>query len=127
MTSTACCIGSVDVVQGLQDHHQDKFGDWTVDDFDAAALRGNVPVLRLLSLALYDGIKKLANTPPLNRICTSEVLKEMHMKSSVMFMLCVREKTEPYVMAKLLDVLRDLITDSESCTLVATVLLADAR
>ena len=93
LMSTACCPGSVDVVQELLDHHQEKFGGWTVNDFDAAALRGNVPMLQLLSLARYGGCKKLAETPQLNRICTGNVLKERNASSTVMLMLCVKWKT----------------------------------
>jgi ankyrin repeat protein len=38
MISSACRTGSADVVQQLLDNHQDKFGDWRVDDCNAAAM-----------------------------------------------------------------------------------------
>jgi hypothetical protein len=103
----ACQTGSADVVRELLDNHQDKFGDWTVDHFNAAAVRGNMPVLRLLISSRYGGFKKLAATPPLNRICTRMVLGE----SSRILMWCIKmkAKTEPRKMARLLDVLRNLI------------------
>jgi hypothetical protein len=82
-----------------------------VDDFNSAALHGNVPVLRLLSLSGYGGCKKLAENPPLNRISTRRVLGEMRVKSSIALMWCIKKKTTPKIMAKLLDVLRDLISD----------------
>jgi hypothetical protein len=113
LVSTACRTGSVDVVRELLDHHQDKFGDWTVDDFNYVALHGNVPVLRLLSLTRYGGCKKLAQNPPLDRICTRRVLGEMHVKSSRVLMWCIKKKTTARTMAKLLDVLREMITRSE--------------
>jgi hypothetical protein len=111
LMSSACRTGSIDVVQELLDSHQDKFGDWTVNDFNSAALHGNVPVLRLLSLQRYGGVKKLAENPPLNRICTKTVLGGMYVKSSLVLMWCIKKKTTSKIMAKLLDVLRDLISD----------------
>jgi hypothetical protein len=111
LMGSACQTGSVDVVQELLDNHQDQFGDWTVDNYNSAALHGNVPVLRLLTSSRYGGCKKLAENPPLNRICTSKVLGEMRVKSSVVLMWCMKKKTTPKIMARMLDVLRDLITD----------------
>jgi hypothetical protein len=110
MMRYACRNGSTDVVQELLDNHQDKFGDWTVKHFNAAALHGNVPVLRLLSLSKCGGCKKLAENPPLNRICTRRVLREMYLKSSFALMWSIKRKTTPRTMARLLDVLRDLIS-----------------
>jgi hypothetical protein len=110
MMSFACRNGSADVVQELLDNHQDKFGDWSVKHFNDAALRGNVPVLQLLTLSRYGGCKKLAESPPLNRICTRRVLTEMYVKSSVVLMFSIKKKTAPRTMAKLVDVLRDLIS-----------------
>jgi hypothetical protein len=111
--SSACRTGNVEVVQELLDHHQDKFGDWTLDDFNYVALHGNVSVLRLLSLSRYGGCEKLAQNPPFDRICTRRVLGEMRAKSSRVLMWCVKKNTTSRTMAKLLDVLRDLITRSE--------------
>ena len=68
----------------LIDIHQHKFGDWTVANFNEAAMQGNIPVLRLLSLSQYGGTKKFAENPPLNRICTRRVLGELHVESSLM-------------------------------------------
>jgi hypothetical protein len=110
LMNSACCNGSADVVQELLDNHQDKVADWTVDDFNAAALRGNAPVLRLLSLSRYGGFTKLAENPPLNRICTRRVLREMYVKSSFVLMWCIKKKTTTRKMARLLDVLRDLVS-----------------
>jgi hypothetical protein len=110
MMNYACRNGSGDAVRELLDNHKDKFEDWSVDDFNDAAVRGNVPVLRLLSLSRYGGCKKLAENPPLNRICTRRVLEEMYVKSSFMLMFCIKKKTTARIMAKLLDVLRDLIS-----------------
>jgi thymidylate kinase len=115
MLSSASYNASADVVRELLDNHRVKFGDWTVDDFNAAALRGNEPVLRLLSLSRYGGFKKLANSPPLNRICTRRALSEMYVKSSVMLMWCIKKKTTSRTMAKLLDVLRDLVSSDLLC------------
>ena len=113
LLSSACRKTSADVVQELLDNRTDKFGDWTVDDFNAAALRGNVPVLRLLSLSRYGGCKKLAEKLPLDRICTRRLLEEMHVTNSRALIWCIKKKTTSRTMAKLLDVLRDLITSSE--------------
>jgi hypothetical protein len=110
LMSSACRTGSVDIMQELLHNHQDQFGDWTVNDFNSAALHGNVPVLRLLSLSRYGGVKKLAENPPLNRICTQKVLRGMYLKSSVVLMWCIKKKTTSKIMAKLLDVLRDLVS-----------------
>jgi hypothetical protein len=106
----ACQLASPDVVRELIDYHQDEFGDWTVDDFDAAALHSNVPVLRMLSLPRYGGCKKLVETPPLNRVCNRMVVGEMHAKSALMLMCCIKHKTKRMTMGKLQDVLQDLIT-----------------
>jgi ankyrin repeat protein len=111
LMSSACRMGSVDVVRELLDNHQDKINSWTVDDFNSAALHGNVPVLQLLSLSRYGGCKKLVENPPLKRICARRVLNEMRVKSSVALMWCIKKKTTHKIRAKLLDVLRDLITD----------------
>jgi ankyrin repeat protein len=110
LMNSACQAESVDVVQELLDNHQDQFGDWTVDDFNSAALRGNMPVLQLLSFSRYGGCKKLAVNPPLNRICTQKVLGGVYVKSSFLLMWCIKKKTTPRTMAKLLDVLRDLVS-----------------
>jgi hypothetical protein len=59
-----------------------------MDHFNDAAVRGNVSVLRLLSLARYGGLKKLAATLVLNRICTRVVVGEMRVKSSIRLMWC---------------------------------------
>jgi hypothetical protein len=113
LVSSACRTANVNVVRELLDNHDGKFGDWTVDDFNYAALRGNVSVLRLLSLSRYGGCEKLAQNPPFDRICTRRVLGEMRVKSSRVLMWCIKKKTTQRTMAKLLDVLRDLITRSE--------------
>ena len=91
------------------------FGDWVIADFNEAALRGNVHVLRLLSLPRYGGFKKLAENPPLNRICTRRVLGKMHVRSSVFLMWCIKNQTTQETMARLLDVLRDLVSDGLLC------------
>jgi hypothetical protein len=110
----ACRYGSADLVQKLLDNHQDQFGDWDVGDFNGAAVHGNMPVLRLLSSSRYGGCKKLTEKPPLNRISTRRVFRELHAESSVMLMWCIKNKTTADIMAKLLDVLRDFITNSLS-------------
>ena len=108
--SSVVQTANADVVRELLEHHQYKFGDWNVADFNRASLYGNMPVLRLLSLSLYGGCEKLANTPPLNRICTRKVLGEMHVKSACVLMWCIKKNTKSLTMAKLLDVLRDLVS-----------------
>ena len=116
LVSSACRTANVNVVRELLDNHEGKFGDWIVDDLNYAALYGNVSVLRLLSLSRYGGCKKLAENPPLDRICTRRVLREMHVKSSRVLVWCIKKMTTSRTMAKLLDVLRDLITRSDLLT-----------
>ena len=82
-------------------NHKDTFGYWTVDHFNAAAVRGNVSVLRMLSLSRYGGIKKLVENPPLNCICSRRILDEVRVESSVMLMWCVKKKTTSRTMEKL--------------------------
>ena len=82
-----------------------------MDDSNDAALHGNVPVLRMLSMPRYGGFKKLAENLPLNRICTRSVLRKKYMKSSLFLMWCIKNQTTKETMARLLDVLRDLISD----------------
>jgi hypothetical protein len=109
--SIACRQGNVCVMQVLLENHRNVLDEyWTVDHFNYAALREHVPVLRLLSLARYGGLQKLAHHPPLNRICARKVLGEMHMKSACVMMLCIKKKTNCRVMARLADVMRDVVT-----------------
>ena len=72
LLSRACRTASTEVVQELIDNHQEKFGDWTINDFNYAALHDNIPVLRLLSLPPNGGYTKLAQNPPLNHLCAME-------------------------------------------------------
>ena len=106
----ACGRGNVEIVQELLDNHQDMFGDWTVHYFNYAAMKDNVPVMRMLSLT-PNGLAKLVQDPPQNRACTIKLLIETYLNSSVTLMLCVKRLTTPEKMAKLLDpLLRDLIS-----------------
>ena len=86
-----------------------------MNHFNTAALHGNVPVLRILNSSRYRGFKKLAANPPLNRICTKRVLGGMRVESSLMLIWCIKKKETPRRMAKLLDVLRDLVTSDTLC------------
>jgi hypothetical protein len=111
LLSTECREGNVNIVQDLLEHHQNGIGDsWTVDDFNSAALRGHMPVLRLLSSARYGGVKKLADNPPSGRICTLKVLGDMQKKNACVMMLCVKNKADSRTMARLVDILRDMVT-----------------
>ena len=64
-----------------------------------------------ISLSRNGGCKKLAENPPLKRICTQNVLGEMYVKSSLVLIWCIKKETTPKIMAKLLDVLRDLASE----------------
>jgi hypothetical protein len=89
--------------------------DWPVDDFNAATFNGKEHVLRLLSSSRYGGLQKLVDTPPLSRVCTRNVFGEIHVKSARVMMWCISKKLNSRAMAKLLDVLRDLITGGLLC------------
>jgi hypothetical protein len=109
LLSCAGRMAGVEVVQELIDNHQDEFGDWTVDHFNDAADHNRSHVLQYLSLT-RNGMTKLIQNPPLNYTCTREVLKERHLNSAMMLMLCIKKQTTSQTMARLIDPLRDLIS-----------------
>jgi ankyrin repeat protein len=115
LMNMACRMASADVVEELLHHHQDKVDAWTVEDFNAAAMCGNVPVLRLLTLSRYGGCTMLSRTLPLDHTCTRRVFREIHVKSSVMLLWVMKKRHQPATMAKLADVLRDLIASKLLC------------
>jgi hypothetical protein len=109
LLSEACRYSNhADVVQELLD----QGADWTVDDFNVAALKGKEHVLRVLLSSGQGAFKKLVDTPPLSRVCTRVVLGDMHAKSARVMICCVKKTSHCRVMAKLVDVLGDLVTGS---------------
>jgi hypothetical protein len=94
LLNTACRNGHANVVKELLENHQSDSGDWTVDDFNAAAPCGNVHVLRLLGLSHHGGFRKLANNPLLKRMGTQLVLGEMCAECACVDVVC-QEKIRP--------------------------------